>query len=373
MAVEELKNDFDNLRIIIKKKNIRMLKVEMPLKAVSDFLEDGRTEGLKSHLEISNNVGSDIDVTFVDGDHNSSFLATSLVLWPGLSTKIGTDYSALDYVLSLKPEIFTNLWAGGVINARWDIPLFWSDNFDDGKPYRNDRTPGRMERLMLFQGIKLLQDVIANLGAGVVLHGVNGTMNELVWQPGTGDHRVRLAQLWGRNDKARADIESFLASYRYYYSPLDLSLEGTVGKFISQDRGFSLELKRLFGDTAFSVYYKNSTTPDNLKRWDTEPTHWQAVGVQFAFPLTLEKDMKHYYKMQLRGTDEWVYGQETTIASGNSDNANYLPPAPLAVAPTFTGSLHDQYLNRDRLNESYIKAHLERLRDAWIKYKDRLK
>jgi hypothetical protein len=229
-----------------------------------------------------------------------------------------------------------------------------------------------MERLMLFQGIKLLPDVMANLGAGVLLHGVNGTINELVWQPGTGNHRVRLVQTWGRNDKTRADIESYLASYRYYFSPLDLALEGTVGKFISQDRGYSLELKRFFGDTSFSVYYKNSTTPDNLKRWNTDPTHWQAAGVQLAFPLTLEKDMKHYYKMQLRGTDEWAYAQETTVAGGNRAGANYLPPTTLALTPNFTGSLHDQYLNRDRLNESYIKAHLERLRDAWIKYRERL-
>jgi hypothetical protein len=372
MAVEELKGDFETLRIIIKKKNIRMMQIAAPIKAVVDFLENGRIERLKSQLAISNNVGSDIEVSFVDGDHNSSFLSTSLVLWPGLSTRVGTDYGAFDYVLSLKPEIFTNLWAGGMINARWDIPLLWSDNFGDGKPYRNDRTPGRMERLMLFQGIKLLPDVMVNLGAGVLLHGINGTMNELVWQPGTGDHRVRFVQLWGRNDKAHTDMESFLASYRYYFSPLDLSLEGAVGKFISQDRGYSLELKRFFGDTAFSVYYKNSTIPNNLKRWDANEKHWQAAGVQFAFPLTLEKDMKHYYKMQLRGTDEWAYAQETTIASGNSDNANYLPPAPLAVPPTFTGSLYDQYLNRDRLNESYIKAHLERLRDAWIRYRERL-
>jgi hypothetical protein len=163
-------------------------------------------------------------------------------------------------------------------------------------------------------------------------------------------------------------MESYIGSYRYYFSPFDLSAEVSAGKFWSQDRGFTLELKRFFGDGAFSVYYKNSTTNDHK--------HWQAGGVQFAFPLTPEKDMKHYYKMQLRGTEEWTYAQETTFKNRNRDDGrgelNYVPDVPLAVTPIFTGSLHNQYLNRDRLNGAYIKEHLERLREAWIKYEKKL-
>jgi hypothetical protein len=372
MAAEALKDDFDNLRIIIKKKNIRMMQLSLPLKAVTAYMENGRNlDALKSDLIISSKINDDSDTTFVGGEENSSLLTTSLVLWPGLSTWVGTDYGAFDYVLSLKPDLYVNLWKGGLFNARWDIPLFWSDNLNDGKPFRDGRTPARMERLMFFQGIKLLPGLMLNLGGGMLVHDMYGTMNELVWQPGSGNHRVRLAQSWGRDDKTRKVSDTYLASYRYYFSPLDVSLEGTAGKFWAQDRGFTVELKRFFGDAAFSVYYKNTTIKEDMSQG--LPRHWQAAGVQFAFPLTPEKDMKHYYKMQLRGTEEWSYSQETVIAGGNSANANYLPPVPLAVAPNFTGSLNYQYLNRDRLNESYITSHLDRLRDAWIKYKDRLK
>jgi hypothetical protein len=210
---------------------------------------------------------------------------------------------------------------------------------------------------------------MANLGAGMIMHDQYGTSNELVWQPLDGSHRVRLAHTWTENSNSHQNMESFLASYRYYFSPLDISLEGTIGKFWYQDRGFTLELKRFFGDTTFSLYYKNSTTTDSK--------HWQAVGVQFAFPLTPEKDMKHYYKMQVRGTEEWNYAQETTLKNANRvdkrGERNYLPDVPLAVAPVLTSSLHNQYLNRDRLNESYILSHLERLRTAWTKYKDQMK
>lgn len=372
MTFEAVKGGpFDRLNIVIKKKNIRMMQLGASLAAVEDFLENGRDiDLLKSEITISNTVKDNSEINFVAGNVNSSFLSTSLLLWPGLSTFVGTDYSAFDYVLSLKPELFTNLWSGGVINARWDIPLLWSENLEEGKPYRNSRTPSRIDRLMLFQGVKLLPNVMANLGAGMLMHGLYGTMNELSWQPGDGAHRIRLAQSWGRNDGTQKEIETYLASYRYYFSPLDVSLEGTAGKFWSKDTGFSVELKRFFGDAAFSLYYKKSTIKESMSLG--LPTNWQAVGVQLAFPLTPEKDMKHYYKMQVRGTDEWQYAQETTIASGNSANANYLPPVPLAVAPVFTGSLHNQYMNRDRLSASYIKSHLERLREAWIKYRERM-
>ena len=144
---------------------------------------------------------------------------------------------------------------------------------------------------------------------------------------------------------------------------LDLSLEGTAGKFWAQDRGFSFELKRFFSDTAVSLYYKHSTATDNKT--------WKAVGIQFAFPLTPRRDMKPSV-VQLRGADEWAYAQETTLKNKNVPGAtqavNYLPPYPLTIAPQPTMGLLQAYQNRDRLNGSYIKSHLERLREAWLKY-----
>lgn len=366
MAVEALKGTrFESLRVIIKKKNIRMLQLSMPLKAAADYLATGKgLENLKAELVVSDAADDNDHTEFIAGNENSSFFATSFLLWPGLTTLVGVSENGgapFEYRLSLKPDLYVNLWKGALFNARGDIPVSWSDKMDDGK------MNSTMDRLMLFQGIKLLPGVMANLGAGMLVHDLYGTMNELVWQPGDGSQRVRLAQSWGEKGNGKSSEESYLASYRYYFSPLDLSLEGTAGKFWSQDRGFSMELKRFFGDTAFSVYYKNSTASDSRR--------WEAVGVQFAFPLTPEKDMKHYYKMQLRGTNEWSYAQETTLKNKNGNDGrgelNYVPDVQLAVAPNFTGSLHNQYLNRDRLNESYIASHLERLRDAWIKYKDK--
>ncbi|HEX9079403.1 MAG TPA: YjbH domain-containing protein [Desulfuromonadaceae bacterium] len=357
MAAEAFRDDFRFIRVIIVKKGIRVLQVSMPLPELATYVREGRNlSELAELVVVSTRIDDEADVSFTEGGSaNSSALTAALVLWPGLTTFVGTEQGAFDYFLSLKPELFVNLWKGGVVNARWDIPLSWSDNLNDGKPFRDRRTPTRLERLMLFQGIKPLPDVMVNLGAGMVSPDVYGTLNELVWTPGTGEHAVRLVQSWGRDDQGGGTTETYLASYRYYFSPLDLFLTGTGGKFLSQDRGFAVEMKRMFGDTGFAVYYKNSTATDNR--------HWQAAGVTFSFPLTPARDMKHYYGMQLRGTDEWRYSQETVIVSKNQ-----IPSFPLAAAPLPTASLYDQYQNRDRLNESYILSHLFRLREAWSTY-----
>jgi hypothetical protein len=76
--------------------------------------------------------------------------------------------------------------------------------------------------------------------------------------------------------------------------------------------------------------------------------------------------------VQVRGADEWVYAQETTLKNNNlgsnRGNLNFLAPYPLTVAPNPTMGLLQAYQNRDRLNAVYIKSHLERIREAWIKF-----
>ncbi|MBI2353622.1 MAG: YjbH domain-containing protein [Deltaproteobacteria bacterium] len=358
--------DFDAIRIVVRRHDIAMIQLSAPLSTFRTFLDgDGDSRALREALDISYRIDT-AGVEYLGGDRNPGMLSTSLSLYPALATWVGTEFGVFDYLLSLKTDLFVQGWQGAVVNARWDTPISWSDNLEEGKQYQSSRSNSRMERLMLFQGIRLLPDVMANVGAGMVLHDIYGTLNEVVWQPGDGAHRVRLAQSWSRHDKTHRELETWLASYRYYYSPLDLSLEGTAGKFFSQDRGFALELKRMFGDTALSVYYKNSTT--------TDKKHWEAAGIQFAFPLTPRRDLQHYYKMQLRGSDEWAYAQETTLKNLNNNDGrgalNYIAPVPLAINPQPPTALYRAYFNRDRLGSAYIKSHLERLREAWLIYKD---
>jgi hypothetical protein len=365
LASQTAPESFDTLQLVIKRRNLNIATVSVPLQSLREFLAGPQgSQNLRDRLKVDLSGREAADTVFLDGAKNSGLFNTSLMLGPGLTTFVGTENGAFDYLLSLKPELNTLLWKGGLLGARWDIPLSWSSNLEDGKPYRGNRHPAQLERLMLFQAAQPLPGVMLNLGAGMVVHDRYGMLNEAIWSPGDGQHRFRVVQGWNKDSNTQQKSDTYLGAYRYFYGPLDLSLEGVAGKFFSEDKGFSLELKRFWRDTAVSLYFKDTKGPD-------EKT-WKAVGLQLSFPLTPRRDMKPIAKLQLRGADEWSYAQESTLKNNNENNPrgslNYLAPYPLAINPQPAQALTRTFYNRDRLSESYILQHLERLREAWLKY-----
>ena len=356
IAAEMAPAGFDNLRLVLLKKGIKIFQVTAPVSGVKAFMADASgEEKLRDSLQATPELSGDSGVHFVAEAVNPGWLRPSLVLYPELKTFIGMENSPADYLLSLRPDLYLPLWKGAVANARWDIPLSWSDSFDDGQPLRGSRTPSRMDRLMLFQALRLAPTLMADIGAGMIVHDSNGTLNELLWQPGDGTHRFHLRQAFAVNSQTHARNEVYLGAYRYRYAPLDLSLEATAGRFWSRDTGFTVELKRFFGDTAFSVYYKN------VRSAADERIH--AGGIQFSFPLTLRREMNPS-PVQLKGSDEWNYAQETEIASKGLNQVG----RDIAINPQPAFNLATVFYNRDRLTESYLKKHLLRLRDAYIRY-----
>jgi hypothetical protein len=357
IAAEYAPPDLTELRLIIRKKGIRILQLSTPVEYLGEFLRNAdNLAKFDGSLRITNHVEEDGQVRYVQGDSNPSWLRSSLMLYPGLTTFIATEVGVFDYLLSIKPDLYVNTWKGSVLNARWDIPVSWSENFDDNKAFRRYRENSQFDRLMLFQTIRITPTVMANLGAGMILHDLYGTLNEVMWTPGNGAHRLRVKLGYSEDTNRHTDDQVYLASYRYYFNPLNAYLEGTGGKFWNQDKGFTLELKRFFGDTAFSVFYKNS--------WTADRQHIQVGGVQFAFPLTPRQDMKPYI-VQVRGNEDWSYAQETEIVSPGHLN---LVGRSVGVNPQFPYNLERVFYNRDRLTEAYIRKNLLRLRDANIRY-----
>lgn len=360
IVVETVPSGYGTLSLIMKKKGIRLLECSAPLRYFDLFLRDaGMLDEFSDSLQITTDIHDDEDVEYIDSDSRPSWLRSSIVLYPGLKTFVGTEVGVFDYLLSLKLDYFLNAWKGAVVNARWDIPAAWSRNFNDGGVFRNSRNSSRLERAMLFQAFKVGPDMMINVGGGMVLHDAYGTLNEAMWTPGGGNHRLMLKQAYvsGR-DSQNQNIKNqvYLGSYRYFFDPLDLYLTGTGGKFFDNDKGFTFELKRFFGDTAFSVYYKNSRT--------SAGEHVQVGGVQVAFPLTPRRDMKPYL-VQVKGNDEWSYAQEVKIvAPGSTNNV----ATSIGVNPQPSYNLEHIFYNRDRLSEMYIRKHLLRLRDAYLTY-----
>jgi hypothetical protein len=361
IVAESSSESFETVRIVIKRKDIRVAAIKVPLTTLRMFMKQaGDVRALKESLSFSYDTDFTDDTYYLPQEESGfAFPNTSLILAPGLLTFVGTEVGVFDYLLTFQPEILSTLWKGGVMQLRWEIPLAWSSNFDDGQPFRRFRNDPRMSRAMLFQGINLAPGLMANLGGGMVLYKNYGTLNEVMWSPGEGTHRFRGVQAWSRDTENNNRTQQvYLASYRYLYAPLDLSLEATGGRYWGQDEGFSLELKRFFGDTAVSAYYKNTTTEAGR--------HWQAAGIQFAFPLTPRKDFK-IGPLQVRGTDEFAYNLESTLATGNQRTNDVISQA-LAINPQPTPALYRSYYNRDRLSAGYLEQHLDRLREAWLLY-----
>lgn len=360
-VIDTVPSGYASLKLIYKKKGLKVLQLSAPFAEFRGFLQDpDRYSVFNDSLQVSADVSEDPGVNFIQSNGNSSWLKSALLVYPALKTYVGTEVGVFDYLLSVKLDYYLNAWKGAVINARLDLPVSWSENFDDGKAFRDNRNSSQVDRLMLFQAFKPAADIMVNLGAGMVMHDGYGTLNEASWAPGNGKHLFMLKQAYveySNSEKSQGNNEVYLGSYRYYFEPIDLYLTGTVGKFYDNDKGFSVELKRFFGDTAFSVFYKNSRT--------SEGEDVQFGGVQIALPLTLRQDMKPY-PLQLKGNNEWRYAQETKIVSPGSANS---VSTSIGVNPQAPYNLEQVFYNRDRLSEPYIRKHLLRLRDAYITYR----
>lgn len=368
LVAETASSGFETLRLILVKKGIRILQVSAPLTALQDFFYDSQNAlKLGSQMAVTPEVAIDDAVRFIDGAPNASWLTSELVLSPNVKTYVGTDFAAFDYLLSIRPDYYLNIWKGAVLNARADIPVSWSENFENGRRFAGSRKSAQIDRLMLFQAIRLAPRVMLNLGAGMVLNDTYGTVNELMWTPGRGNHRFLLKHAYLSTSDRNAPYQKnslYLGGYRYFYGPLDLYLEGTAGQYLDKDRGFSIELKRFFGDTAFSLYYKNSRTEATPF---AASERVQVAGALISIPLSFRRDMKPSL-LQVKGTSEWNYYQETKLVTPGE--ANWLDTS-IGLDPQLAYNLERVFYNRDRLSEEYIRQHLLRLRDAYTTYRYR--
>ncbi|WP_182276306.1 YjbH domain-containing protein [Granulicella sp. 5B5] len=353
-------NDAEQLRLVIRRKGLALLQIETQLLPLRNWLEASEPTNAPT-LIVSQKLTSEDGVNFVAGNDNPGRLKPSVMVYPSLTTLVGTEYGVFDYQLSIRPELQLPLWRGATGVARWDLPVAWSGNLDSGQVYASYHTPAQLDRLMFFQALPLAPGLVANLGGGKILTTTNGMLNELSWTLGGGMNRVKVLQSWGRDSGATRSV--LLGSYRFFLAHHDLAFEGTAGRFWGQDTGSMVSMQRFFGDTSVSLYFKDTVTPNDSKRW-------LQAGIQLEFPLTPRRDMKAR-PIQIRGNEDWSYAQETGIASSSAQSANYIEPN-LATVPEPTQALSLYFYDRERLNADYILSHTERIREAWRFFRNRL-
>ncbi len=349
------------IRVVLKAVRIPILRMEAPIEACRSFMGIGREIALGSDrfaekLSISTDGDLSEGASFVGGNSNDSRFKPRLFLYPGLRTFLGTELSALDYLVSLKAEARLQTWRGGVLSGRTDIPVFWSENFDSGEPFHRYREDPRLERVMFHQGFKPFPSVLNQVSAGMYQEDNYGAMNETFWTLGQGRHRFGLKLGYFDDTDTDEEREIYLGSYRYYLDAADLYLEGIYGKYWHQDRGVTAEVKRFFDDTAISFFYRHVG----------EDTGERAAGIRISLPLTPRRDMKPVH-FQVRGSDRWSYEHQTTIADEGERNPINTD---IAVIPRTTHELETVYSNDDRLGARYIRKHVERMREAYRRWGD---
>jgi hypothetical protein len=346
---------FTAFRVQVLRQQLQVLRVEGPTAPFKAFFAESGSTGLLdcrqlgSLLRVSGDPAA-TDVAWLGPARNGSPLRVRLALYPGLDTAVGTEVGVFDYRLSLLPDLRVDLWKGATLNARWDVPVSWSENYRWEGMFGGKGTRTRLDRVMLQQALPLAPGLVTQFGAGQYEPQVRGWMNETRWAPGSGQHELHLSA--GQFRPRSGDLTKVLVgTYRYYLPRLDAVLEATYGSFYNRDHGYRLELRRFFGDTALSVFYARTT--------------YQIAGFSLSVPLTPRRDMRAGL-VQVTGADRWSYGLYSVIRNPVGTN-----PVVSGLAKTLTTpqGLDQAYANSDRLSAAYLLEHLPRLREAYLRWR----
>jgi len=358
-AMVALDVPYEKFDIVVKKSNQMVKKVSGSLSAYKKLIHNFSDLSLKDFRDsitvAAPSSGDGENLTIENA--NSSYLKTRLRLYPGLITYVGTEYGTFDYLVSLRTALHWNLYKGWDLGVLADFPALASDDLDrDTGRYRSANKGNQLKSIMIHRS-----DVFGNFiniaSAGLFRDYWVGFENLTYSQ---GNHTLGVKYAYFRKEEViipgNIAFEPFteeryiyIANYSYYHDSWDTLLEVTAGKFFNDDRGFELKAKRYFGDTAVGFFYQNADE--------------DYIGISIEVPLTPRKVEDSYF--QVKGKADYQYHLRTTV--NDDDGRNTLAPGGLLKASR-EFDIEPNFLNRNRLNSDYVKKHVLRLRDAYMKY-----
>lgn len=354
MATAHASEPASAIRVVLLNHRLPVLSVEAPLDSLRSFFLEGEEAArvvlpdLRTRLLVTGpGLGVEGErVAYEAKAVNTGALRPRLLIYPGLASTIGSEVGAIEHRLSILPDLFLPLWSGAGLNARWDFPVSWSENYRPGALFGTRGTYNRLDRLMLQQTLPVLPGLTTQVAVGQYQYGDRGWMNQTIWSPGEGRHQLQLTG--GRlQDDGHRIKETLIGTYRLYLPSLDSHLLASYGTFLNGDTGYRIDLRRHFGDTVLALFYAR--------------TAHSMTGFTFSFPLTPRRDMKPGL-VQVRGSEQWRWGLTTTLFT-----PNYNPLVPgLAETPSTPHGLREAIHDQDRLKGSYLRSHLARLREAYL-------
>jgi hypothetical protein len=250
------------------------------------------------------------------------------------------------------------------LNVRGDIPITHTEGFDEplGDP--------QVDRLLLHQAWRLPMGSWSDRVAGLTQFSVGrfeirrvnierfqfnikevGIANEtaLTFLDGWLFFKTSLA--WMGSSFDNLDTWSALGNIRVRYSPLDLTLSLVGGLFLDQDRGVTVTLSRLFGDTRIGVFLRHT---DN----------GSLAGINLEIPLTPAKELKPFW-FRPRLPDIFAYSQSTTVFTEH----NFLR-SDIGRSLSTGFAVETAYWYRARLYPAYVQRHVDTLKQAVRKWVD---
>ncbi len=339
--------------IVVKKSNIKIKKLEGDLFLYRKFLKEpslNSTMMFKKSLKLSTDFNTNrYNMKIINA--SSSYFKTRVDFSPALTTFVATDYGVFDYIAYLRTHIHWNLYKGLDFGVIYDIPALHSDELDkESGRYRNYNKGAGIESIMLHKS-NIFGNFINTISIGSYKRDYLGAINQSSYSFDNNQIKLKIGSFKNSKIDNEERKNILLASYQYYINPFDSLIEIRGGKYFYQDSGYDVKFKKYFGDRAIYLFYQNTTSN-------------QYAGIGIEIPLTFRKYNRAKY-LQIKGTNNFNYYLRTTI--NRDDNTNKIVPSGAEI-PKGKFEIGSYFLNRDRLQESYIKSHILRFRDVYNQY-----
>jgi hypothetical protein len=349
--------DYRYYTVTLLKNELQTVSINGSIIPYRKYIKNPTIENLnrvKSGLIINREIDTS-EVKFISEKKNSSLFRPRLELSTGLITPFGTELGVFDYLLALRSNLYMPLYKGLMVSAMYELPFANSDDFDNGGIYNkmySDRVDSRLVNANLHQTLHY-KNIFNTVSLGRFETDYYGILNQTNLSSTEGEHAISFKIGTFKRDSEESDTHNiYEGSYRYFYEPAKLFTTISYGEYWYEDSGVTFELKRFFGDIAISLEYKNLEN--------------QYIGARVSLPLTFRKLAKASPLGQIKGKSDFKYGIRSTIRLDDGTN-RVLPFGGKMIKSDFI--LESYYLNRDRLSSSYILGGIDRMREAYLRYK----
>ena len=380
-------NDIDALGVVIgllsetkythfivaeKRSNIVVFTLVGDIKSAKDFFNNPSpltkikfANGLKKISPIDLNTYDII----VKGANNSK-MKVDVELSPHIVSFIGNEFGVFNYKLWLRTKALINVEKGVDFSVVGDIHIHDSkiDNHRYDWFMKLYERKSHIESIMI-NNSKNIYGGINTLSLGTLEENYIGAVNQYIYNYDnhTFSAKVGYLQEFKNGDPykekyyGRVEKRTFyIGTYSYLLSDYDVQLQLKFGKYWNQDIGYEAKIKSFFGDVAVYLDYKENRSAALLFSEQTN----RVAGFGVEIPLTL-RHTPNFSMGQIRGTKAFNYEVKTTILRGDGTN-NIVSGG--NIDPEIAISSENYFYNRNRVQLSYMKSHLFRMKESFDIY-----